>query len=314
MFWAPFAAIARGRRFIFYDGRGSGLSEREFERISLESFVEDLSSVVDATGLEQFALFADMPGSPAAISYTARFPQRVERLAVFAGYARGFIHRSPSAADLAKRELVLSALEMGDASAHSAFWQLNVRDGLPDLSPQEHADVDEIFHRIASGRVFAAATRAGSEANVVEKARQIRCATLVVHPARSARVPIEEARLLASLIPDARFLPVDSSNWLIRRSDPVFDEVVAAFRDFLAEGDRISTAESLAAASLTARERDVLELLAQGLDNLQIAAHLDLSEKTVRNRVSMIFDKLEVENRGQAIVKAREAGMGRKPG
>jgi len=62
---------------------------------------------------------------------------------------------------------------------------------------------------------------------------------------------------------------------------------------------------------LTAREREVLELIAQGRDNAQMAAALQLSEKTVRNHITSIFAKLEVENRPQAIVLARNAGLGR---
>jgi DNA-binding NarL/FixJ family response regulator len=61
---------------------------------------------------------------------------------------------------------------------------------------------------------------------------------------------------------------------------------------------------------LTPRERDVLELMAQGRLNADIAQRLGLSEKTVRNQVSVIFSKLEVLGRSEAIVKAREAGMG----
>lgn len=64
---------------------------------------------------------------------------------------------------------------------------------------------------------------------------------------------------------------------------------------------------------LTQREREVLELVAQGLDNAQAAARLRLSEKTVRNHITRIFDKIEVENRSQAIVAARKAGLGRSP-
>ncbi|MGH8734629.1 MAG: helix-turn-helix domain-containing protein, partial [Burkholderiales bacterium] len=64
--------------------------------------------------------------------------------------------------------------------------------------------------------------------------------------------------------------------------------------------------------ALTGREREVLELIAQGLDNAQIAARLTLSEKTVRNNITHIFDKLGVENRPQAIVLAREGGLGQK--
>jgi DNA-binding NarL/FixJ family response regulator len=64
-------------------------------------------------------------------------------------------------------------------------------------------------------------------------------------------------------------------------------------------------------AGLTVREREVLELIAQGRDNAQVAAALQLSEKTVRNHVTSVFAKLQVENRPQAIVRAREAGLGR---
>ena len=55
---------------------------------------------------------------------------------------------------------------------------------------------------------------------------------------------------------------------------------------------------------------EILERIAQGLDNTQIAAQLALSEKTVRNHITRIFDKLQVENRSRAIVLAREAGLG----
>jgi DNA-binding NarL/FixJ family response regulator len=61
---------------------------------------------------------------------------------------------------------------------------------------------------------------------------------------------------------------------------------------------------------LTAREREVLELIAQGHNNAAIARHFVLSQKTVRNHVSNIFTKMQVADRAQAIVRAREAGLG----
>jgi DNA-binding NarL/FixJ family response regulator len=63
--------------------------------------------------------------------------------------------------------------------------------------------------------------------------------------------------------------------------------------------------------TLTPRETELVEFIARGLDNAQIAAHVGLSEKTVRNHISSIFTKLGVENRAQAIVRARDAGYGR---
>ena len=74
---------------------------------------------------------------------------------------------------------------------------------------------------------------------------------------------------------------------------------------------RKAPAAQAAFGQLTAREREVLELIAQGRDNAQIAARLELSEKTVRNNITHIFDKLGVENRSQAIVLARENGLGK---
>ena len=62
---------------------------------------------------------------------------------------------------------------------------------------------------------------------------------------------------------------------------------------------------------LSSREREVLDLIAQGYTNTAIADRLFLSPKTVRNHVSSIFGKLQVAGRGEAIVRAREAGLGR---
>ena len=64
---------------------------------------------------------------------------------------------------------------------------------------------------------------------------------------------------------------------------------------------------------LTPREREVLHLIASGLNNPQIAERLGLTDKTVRNHIGNIFDKLQVADRAQAIIRAREAGLGRKP-
>jgi DNA-binding NarL/FixJ family response regulator len=92
------------------------------------------------------------------------------------------------------------------------------------------------------------------------------------------------------------------------QDEPAWRQFLEAVAEFYPSAAPTAAADAFPA--LTAREREVLELIARGLDNAQIAAHLDLSEKTVRNNVTHIFDKIEVENRSQAIVLAREAGLG----
>ena len=129
-------------------------------------------------------------------------------------------------------------------------------------------------------------------------------------PRAEEPVPFEEGRFIASAIPGARFEPLDSLNHVPLSGEPAFDEAIALINGFLpaAPGGRAPEVFG----TLTPRERVVVDLLARGLDNAQIGAHLGLAEKTVRNNISAVFDKLGAENRSQAIVRAREAGFGRE--
>ena len=113
--------------------------------------------------------------------------------------------------------------------------------------------------------------------------------TLVVHSRRDARVPFDEGRRLAALIPGARFLALESANHVLLEVEPAFAVFVEALYDFIgataaspAAGTTDTTSASL--APLTGAEAAVLELLARGLDNHAIARQLGKSEKTVRNQ------------------------------
>jgi DNA-binding NarL/FixJ family response regulator len=130
-----------------------------------------------------------------------------------------------------------------------------------------------------------------------------------LHSRHDGRIPFAEGHLIAHSIPDAQFVPLESRNHLLL-------EHQQAWRQFLDEMSRFVRANRAANSSgtefleLTAREREVLDLIARGLDNMQIAKSLALSEKTVRNHINSIFSKLGTPNRAQAIVRAREAGLG----
>jgi DNA-binding NarL/FixJ family response regulator len=142
----------------------------------------------------------------------------------------------------------------------------------------------------------------------------VKCPTLVLHATGDLRVPFGEGRLLAGAIAQARFVPLDSRNHLMLEHEQAWrrwTEEVAQFTAVTAAPADTGGLERL--ARLTRRERELLDLIARGRDNAQIGAVLGLSDKTVRNHITSIFAKLEVENRAQAIVLAREAGYGRRP-
>jgi DNA-binding NarL/FixJ family response regulator len=140
---------------------------------------------------------------------------------------------------------------------------------------------------------------------VSDAARQITAPTLVVHPERDAVAPVEEGRLLAQLIPAAEFLPLDSANHFLLPTEPAWPHLVSAVGGFLPQA-----ADPGMLRDLSPRERDVLELVARGLDNHAIGAAFGISEKTVRNHVSQLFDKLGVSTRAAAVARARDAGLG----
>ena len=108
-------------------------------------------------------------------------------------------------------------------------------------------------------------------------------------------------------------MPLDSENHWLLADEPAWAQLYGEVRDFLAEptGAAVAGRNALPLGDLTPRERAVLEGIAEGLDNAQIAGSLSLSEKTVRNHISRVFDKICVEHRYQAIVLARDAGLGR---
>jgi DNA-binding NarL/FixJ family response regulator len=123
-------------------------------------------------------------------------------------------------------------------------------------------------------------------------------------------IPLEEGRKLAALIPGARFSLLESRNHVLLDTEAAWPSFAAEIEAFLPATSNRRAASLL--DELTAREQEVLEILAQGLDNSGIAARLKISEKTARNHLSIIFGKLGVTSRAQAIILARDAGFGHR--
>jgi DNA-binding NarL/FixJ family response regulator len=141
--------------------------------------------------------------------------------------------------------------------------------------------------------------------DAVSYLEKVQAPTLVVHARDDQVVPLAEGRLIASGIPGAQFVELDSQNHILLENEPAWERFQSAVLEFTGRAGK-PAGEDPAFRSLTSREREVLGLLTRGLGNADIAGQLSLSEKTVRNHISNVFDKLGVWTRAQAIVFARD--------
>jgi pimeloyl-ACP methyl ester carboxylesterase/DNA-binding CsgD family transcriptional regulator len=303
--WLPMLTeLNRRFRVVRFDQRGVGLSDARPADISFEAWMKDLEAVADAAGLERFALLGASQGGAMAVAYAARHPERVSHLLLLGTYARGWNRRGSSPEALERARTLEKLIQVGWGTEEAMFRQVFTSGFMPGASLEQQQSFNDMMRISAPAETAARVYRAFGEIDVQEEARRIACPCLVAHAREDLRVPFAEGRHLATLIPGARFLPLESPNHVLAEHEPAWRVFFDAMDAFIPPGGVAGFPQ------LTAREREVLDLVARGLDNAQVAARLELSEKTVRNHITRIFDKIEVENRSQAIVAARKAGLG----
>jgi pimeloyl-ACP methyl ester carboxylesterase/DNA-binding CsgD family transcriptional regulator len=314
--WRPWLDIFTGdHKVLRHDSRGCGLSDRDVGHLSFGSAVRDLECVIEAAAFRRFALVGACGGGAIAIEYAVRHPERVSHLVLYGTYARGPLRRTDQPDELEKGRVLLDLTRLGWGREDHAFLQIWASRYQPGGTLEYLRSWSDQMRAATSADTAVRLLQIGWNTDVREAARKIRCPVLIVHPERDVVVPVEEGRLLASLIPDCRFVQLDSENHMLLADEPAWARLYAEVRDFLAEpaGAAMASRNALPLGELTPRERSVLEGIADGLDNAEIAAWLCLSEKTVRNYITRLFDKICVEHRYQAIVLARDAGLGRGP-
>jgi pimeloyl-ACP methyl ester carboxylesterase/DNA-binding CsgD family transcriptional regulator len=311
--WQPWLeAFSHGRTLLRYDPRGCGLSDRDVGDLSFESWVRDFECVVEAAGFARFDLLAKCWGGPIAIEYAARHSERVNRMVLFGTNALGRLRWNDRPKDTERARVLLDLMRLGWGQENHAFMQVWASYFQPGGTFDNMRDWSDQQCVATSANNAICLMRNGWNIDVQEAARKTKCPVLVLHAERDVVVPIEQGRLLASLIPDARFVQLDSENHMPLGDEPAWPRLVDEVRRFLAEPSTAPAASrnALPLDKLTPRERAVLEGIAEGLDNSEIAASLELSEKTIRNHITRVFDKICVEHRYEAIVRAREAGLG----
>jgi len=182
---------------------------------------------------------------------------------------------------------------------------------MPDAGKEAWHWIGEMQRRSASPRSARLMWDAFHSFDIRQIAPDIKASTLVLHGRANAVVPFEAGRQLASLIPHAHFVPLETRNHILLPDEPAWTTFCRELAAFLEPEADAGRAADTAFDALTPREAEVLNCVARGLSNNELANSLRISEKTVRNHLTTIFSKLGVSRRAQAIVLARDAGLGR---
>ena len=224
--------LTRANRLIRYDERGNGLSDWETPDLSFEAFVDDLETVVDAAGIDQFDLLGISQGAPVAIAYSLRHPGRIRRMILLGGYARGWALRLEGE-DLARRQAMVTLTRTGWGSDNPAYRQMFTGLYIPGGSAEQLGWWNELQRISTSPDNAVRLQHALSTIDVAAMLPQVTVPTLVAHARRDHVIAFEAGRQLADGIKGARFLELDSDNHVLLEEEPAWHSFVAASRDFL---------------------------------------------------------------------------------
>lgn len=298
--------LGRFATVIRFDERGHGLSDWDVEDYSHEARLGDLAAVADAAGFERFALMAMAQGGPVAIDYTVRHPERVTRLLFYDSYALG--QRDTSAEALEYSEALGQLVKVGWGRKESTFRRVFTSMMIPNATEEQMSWLDELQKVAASARTAFESRKAYRESDVTNLLPLLTQPTLVLHSRGDQMVEFEEGRHLASEIPNATFVPLESDNHILLEDEPAWPVFVREVERFLAADREAAPQRPQVAlpADLSPRELEVLRLAADGLSNEAIAGQLVVSLRTVERHLQNIYTKLGVQGRS-----ARTAAVAR---
>jgi pimeloyl-ACP methyl ester carboxylesterase/DNA-binding CsgD family transcriptional regulator len=295
-------------RFVRYDERGCGMTDWDVGDLSFERRVEDLEAVVAAADpREPFALLGISQGAATCVAYAVRHPERVSQLVIYGGYARGTFRRDDPDKERLYRALIDLA-RLGWGKDNPAFRQIFTSRFIPGASEEQISWFNDLCRKTTSPEIAARLLESRGRIDVMALLGKVRTPTLVLHSRDDDVAPISEGHILAAGISGAQFIELDSKNHILLETEPAWERFCDEVAEFM-ELKGSTLGEDPAFASLSPREREVLVLITEGFGNAQIAERLSISEKTVRNHVSNLFDKLGVWTRAQAIVFARDRGF-----
>jgi pimeloyl-ACP methyl ester carboxylesterase/DNA-binding winged helix-turn-helix (wHTH) protein len=227
--------LSRDHTLVRYDERGCGLSDRDAADLSFDAWVADLETVVDAMGLERFPLIGISQGCAVAIAYAVRHPERVSRLVLYGGFARGVIAKAKTPEQLEEVTMVTRNIPLGWGQDNPAFRLFFAARFLPEGTPEQMRWFSDLQRITTSPKTGARLLDTAATLDVSALAPLVRAPTPVLHVRGDGVATFGEGRRLAALIPGARFVPLEGRNHVLLESEPAWAQFIEEVRSFLAE-------------------------------------------------------------------------------
>ena len=225
-------SLSTENTLIRYDERGNGLSDWNASDLSLAAMVSDLESVADASGLNEFSLLGVSQSCAASVAYAVRHPERVSRLILYGGYARGWRKRGDPR-EIDTHEAMTTLIREGWGRDNPAFRQLFTETFIPGASREQMAWFNDLQKATASPANASRLHHAFGDMDVLAILGDVSVPTLVLHARKDAAVPFEEGKALAAGIPGARFVDLNSANHILLGDEPAFAHFLREVRSFM---------------------------------------------------------------------------------
>jgi len=230
-----YVSLARDYTLIRYDARGNGLSDWDVEDVSLEAWVSDLETVVDAIGVKRFPLLGFSQGGAISIAYAVRHPERVSHLIIFGGFARGRMVRAKTEAEREKVKAMETLIRVGWGENNPAFRQIFASQLMPDATKEQLDWFNEMQRRTASPECAARYFTTVAGFDVTALLPKVTVPTLVMHAREEVAQPVELGRELAAGIPGAKFVAFPGRNHLPLEQDATMPRVIEEIDLFLSK-------------------------------------------------------------------------------
>jgi class 3 adenylate cyclase/pimeloyl-ACP methyl ester carboxylesterase len=216
-----FRGLSREHTLIRYDARGNGMSDWDVGTLSLDAWVTDLETVVDAGGVERFPLLGISQGGAVAVVYAVRHPERVSHLILYGAFALGGKKRAPAEKEM--REAMTTLIRHGWGADNPSFRQIFTGRLIPGATHEQADFFNELQLKTTSPECAARYFDAANDFDIIDLLSKVKAPTLVMHVRDDLMVPLEAGRQLAAGIPGARFIALPGRNHLFLEHEPASD-------------------------------------------------------------------------------------------